>query len=200
VAGGALELEGAIGQLAGTTLTAGQWSVSGGTLGFGGRSVATNAAVIQIQTATVAAFPAISGLSFNSGELRLRAGADVSITPAGGKLTNNGTISLSSGAALDIAGGYTQGAAGILGVTISGTDPDEFGALSVSGQAALNGEVRLTFASSGTIGGLEAGDQITFLTCGSRIGAFATETIGAVPGGLTATLAYLSTGVRVDIA
>ena len=92
-----------------------------------------------------------------------------------GNVTNtSGTVAPgTSPGTLAITGDYTQGAAGTLAVELDGAAPGAFDLLTVSGTANVNGTVAVDrdplFNPLNT-------DTFTFLTAGTRVGAFSTLT------------------------
>jgi len=105
-----------------------------------------------------------------------------------GTLTSSGTVApgLSAGT-LNLAGNYTQTAAGTLDVELAGRNTGEFDVLAVTGTASLNGTLRVTVHPQFLPG---AGEQFQILTCASRSGVFS---VTNVPAGLV--VSYASNGV-----
>jgi hypothetical protein len=88
-----------------------------------------------------------------------------------GSLTSSGLVSLAAGAALQVAGSYTQKGAGRLRTLVAGAS--DYGSLSVAGAASVAGTlvVRQTPPFKGSLG-----QTLAILAGASLAGTFATET------------------------
>lgn len=132
----------------------------------------------------------------NNGVIDIAAGS-IKFTPASGSFTNDGRILLGPAGSLIVRGGFVQSAAGSLTIRIAGTGTAQFGRLLVINSAALDGELTTQFVDGYAP---DDGDQFQFLTAESRSGAFAAQNIDQPPGGLIATIEYLTDGARLIIA
>jgi len=107
---------------------------------------------------------------------------------------NNGKLEPQLGT-LQFGGGFTQTSTGILepwiGGRIGGT---EFGRVTVTGQANLNGALRVRMVNGFQPAG---GNQFTVMTYGSRNGIFSTFTVTNLAGGILLNTNYLSTSLRL---
>jgi autotransporter-associated beta strand protein len=91
-----------------------------------------------------------------------------------GIVTNEGTVSPGRGIGTLTAGNYLQKATGTLVVEIAGADAGQHDVLAVSGQALIEGNLRILKSGGGR---LKVGDNVTFLTAkGGVTGRFATVT------------------------
>ena len=84
---------------------------------------------------------------------------------------NSGTISLAVGGSVNVAGSFIQAASGIVSAELAGTGVGEFGHISVSGAATLDGTLNVT-VGEGFVPAI--GDDFQLLTYGSHSGTFAT--------------------------
>ncbi|MFM1882687.1 MAG: hypothetical protein RJA05_1096, partial [Planctomycetota bacterium] len=98
--------------------------------------------------------------------LALDGGRDLAITPGGGTLVNNGTISLGVGSDLDIVGGYQQAPGGELGVSFAAPTDSP---LQASGPAQLAGLIRVLHGGGFS---LQSGDKPQILAASALDGAF----------------------------
>ena len=98
-----------------------------------------------------------------------------------GSLSNSGTISLKPGTLLAVTGPYSQGAAGSLAVQIGGTSNTQFGRMTVTGSATLDGTLNVSLANGFSP---VLGNRFRFMTHASRTGAFAVTNGLDIGGGL----------------
>ncbi|MHB1560310.1 MAG: carboxypeptidase regulatory-like domain-containing protein, partial [Isosphaeraceae bacterium] len=169
-ASGTLALASSVAQLAGTTLTGGNWdALNGAALTLpSGTTIATNQASVTLQGAG-ATLTGLGALAASSGSLSLLAGAGLTTS---GALSNSGGLTLGPGSTLTVTGDFTQGSSGSLQFQIGGTPASGgFGQISVTGSAALTGT--LDDALVGNFGPA-AGTTYQVMTFASQTGRFAT--------------------------
>ena len=166
-------------------------------------SLAANATLRLESTANVEAAAAFSG----AGRLVVANGSTLTLAPAanvGVSLVNeSGRIELATGPGLAKAAEFTQTAAGTLAVEILGapasTDWDQ---LTVTGTAALDGTLEVTF----NVAGAQPGDTWKVLSAGSLTGGFSQLTVLGLPAGYkllmlpTANAVYLKLSALLTYA
>ena len=135
--------------------------------------IENNAGTITISGS--GSIPELSGpqtsLRRNTGTITLNQGATVNL-PA--SLTNAGTLNLGRSARLNVTGGFTQEAAGVLATTIDGRPASgAYGMLDADGPATLNGTLAVT---TGNGFSAVSGDTFSVLRSTSRTGQFAQYT------------------------
>jgi fibronectin-binding autotransporter adhesin len=183
--GSKFEVNGALTNLSGTTLTGGTYNVAGA-LQFGARgtSLKTNAASIAL----TGAGSQIIDLSFGnilanfatnaaSGIFALAGGRNFTTA---GNFTNNGTLTIGSGGKFDVNGSLTN----FSGTTLTG------GTYSVAGTLQFNGANIVANAANITLTGVSS--QIVNQTSGNGLASFATNAATGsftVAGGRTLTTA-----------
>jgi YD repeat-containing protein len=167
VESGTLNLSNVV-QVSGSTLTGGTWSVAGNaTLNVSGAVTVNQASVIL--NGTGASFPAVSGLTTNSGTFSILDGA--SFTTAG-DLANSGTLTVGPGSTLQVTGNFTQSPAGTLAVQVGGTPASgRFGRLAVGGTAAWDGTLDVQLVNGF---GPTSGQTYTIAIAAGSSGHFAT--------------------------
>jgi len=179
---------------AGPGITEVQASTAGGFRNYGGRievlSGTLRFANYTHQSGTIR----LSGGDMALPDFHLQAGSleGTGTVNVSGTLTSSGNVSpgLSVGR-LDLTGHFSQTAAGTLDIEIGGRNPGEFDQLNVSGNATLNGTLRVTLRPPF----LPApGDQFKVLSCVNRTGVFSVTNI---PAGLA--VSYDSTGVSLVV-
>jgi hypothetical protein len=145
---GTLFLNGnSIDQVAGATLTGGTWNAqSGAALEFPtGTKLTANEGNITLG-GVGATVIGLAGLASNSGSLTLTGGASFSTA---GDFTNSGSLTANADSTLTVTGNFTQTSGGSLNEQIGGTpDSGQFGQVSVSGTATLDGAFNLALASN----------------------------------------------------
>jgi autotransporter-associated beta strand protein len=94
---------------------------------------------------------------------------------------NGGAISIKPGALVSVTGIYSQSTSGSLSVDIGGTATTQFGRMTVTGSATLNGTLNVALANGFTP---VLGDRFRFMTDTSRAGFFATTNGLDLGGGL----------------
>lgn len=154
----------------------------------------TNTGTIALESGTMLLY---EGLTQTAGDLMLD-GGDLSssswVTINGGTLSGDGTITgnvrvdggtLACGAspgAITIDGNYTQGSSGTLYAELAGlTAGTQYDQLTVTGTATLDGTLEVDMIDAFDP---QIGDAFDLLLCGTRVGAFATETLMAPPEGV----------------
>jgi hypothetical protein len=124
-------------------------------------------------TSTVAAnFLHTGALTISGGTLAFNTGTG---------LTNAGTLSIQPGALVSITGGYVQPAAGTLSIDVGGLAITQFGRITVSGAATLNGTLNIALANGFTPA---LNDRFRFMTFASRSGFFSAQNGLNIGGGL----------------
>ncbi|MGE0642374.1 MAG: Ig-like domain-containing protein [Nitrospira sp.] len=115
----------------------------------------------------------------NSGTVRVETGT-VRLGATSG-FTNGGAILIKPGAVVDVSGNYTQTSAASLGIDVAGTATGQFGRMTVTGSAALNGTLNVVLANGFTP---TLGNRFRFFTDTSRTGSFAITNGLTLGGGL----------------
>ena len=123
------------------TLTGGAWSFNNTNVTWTAATIRTIAAATSVTLGGTGTFAPFAQLTTNSGLLTINNGRSLTVTPQGGPLTNNGTISSTAGVGT-LAGTYTLANLGTL--TASGT-----GTLQVNSPGTVVGTV--TPAAGGTV-------------------------------------------------
>lgn len=199
VRNGSLSISGsALTQLAGSTLTGGDWSVlPTGNLVITQATITTlgaNASVTLLGNG--ASFDAINGLTTNRGSLTVGGGKVFNLAPAGGTFQNLGTLHCKKGSALVVEGSFAQSAGGTLILDLGSTTGTGVGRILASGSATLAGAVRFNFVSGFVP---VSGNLFVFVSATSRTGTFLSETIPSVTG-LSGSVQYLGTGAQLRYA
>lgn len=116
VTGGTLQIDAALTQLSGTTLTDGDWRIDAGVLELPG-PVTVNQAAITI-AGPAAAFPSVATLQVNEGELTIRGGGQLALAD----LANHGQITLTTGGLLTVSSTFVNDAQiAIIGAALRAT-------------------------------------------------------------------------------
>jgi hypothetical protein len=174
--------------LAGTTLAGGTYEAdAGGILELPGQ-VETNAATVTIR-GTTSKFPALSSLKLNSGILNILDGAEFST----GSLTNSGIINLDP-SNLNVSGSYVQTSAGVMTLTLAGTESGQYDVLTVAGAAQFGGTLSILFAD-GYLPNL--GDSFPVVNYAVLGGEFAQI---SSPSGFQFTPGYGTAGLTLVVA
>ncbi len=134
-AGDTFDVNGNLTNFSGTTLTGGNYNVSG-ILQFNGADIVTNAATITLGSAAAkiqnqSAANAMLGFKTNTAAGKFTLSGDANLTTTGGAFTNAGTVTVSTGSTFTVggsSGNYTQTAGT---TTVDGT-------LAGTGSAALD--------------------------------------------------------------
>jgi hypothetical protein len=117
--------------------------------------------------------------ALNSGTVSVQTGT---VRFAGASVfTNAGAIAIKPGALVSVTGGYSQTTSGNLSIEVAGLLTTQFGRLTATGVATLDGTFNVALAN-GFIPTL--GDRVRFMTHASRTGFFATTNGLDLGGGL----------------
>jgi hypothetical protein len=152
----------------------------------------TNGVLVNAVGATIESRAGVGGTRAlhatldNHGTITINVGTTVM-----GDVTNDGTLIISAGSPLTVAGDYTQTHSGVLRLT--GLYPGESALLQVSGAATLDGTLDVTIAT------IDGGDRFRVLTFGSRSGAFTTLTYPEFGPGMVLDPQYDDTGLTLVI-
>jgi len=163
------------------------------TVGTGGQVDVTNAATVQNNGTVMLAGGtlAAAALDVMGGALR----GSGAVTAA---VINAGTVAPGASAGqINVTGGYTQSADGVLSVEIGGLAAGtQYDRLAVSGQAALAGVMQVTL-----IDGFVPSGSTTYvvLTAGSIAGNFANVVFTNLPASANGSVFYGPTSVTVNI-
>ncbi|MCC7484918.1 MAG: hypothetical protein IT529_07980, partial [Burkholderiales bacterium] len=136
----------------------------------------------------------------NTGTLDIRTGSMAINTGTGTTFSTPGTITLKGTGAADtlaISGNLTLASSSVINTELNGTGAGQYGRISVTGAASLNGTLNVAHAVGFTPSG---GDSFQIVTHGSRTGDFATRNLPAGFGYTTlpgATAYVLSLGPLV---
>jgi hypothetical protein len=172
VESGTLHIGSTVSQVSNNTLTGGTWIVinnSNAEIDLSNvGSLTTNGANVTL-SGNGARFPAINGLTNNTGGFSLLAGASFTTQ---GPLTNSGTSLVGPASVLTVNGAFSQTSTGTLTLDIGGTPAGgQVGQFNVTGIAALHGTLTLVLVN-GFVPGL--GASYNLVTYGSASGTFAT--------------------------
>src|SRR5207249_1745796 len=88
---------------------------------------------------TAANFAAVGSLADNAGNFTVSGGRQFTTA---GDLSNTGTVTIGPGSAVTVHGAYSQGAAGTLDVQLGGPGTGQFGVLTATSSAALDGTLQ----------------------------------------------------------
>ncbi len=178
------------------TLTGGTWTVGGGTLTLTGATVRTLGPGTSVSlTSTASIFAAIGGLTANQGTFSLSGGRGFAATPTGGTFSNDGTLFLGAGSTLSISGAFVQSSGGVLGAELGGTGAAQFGRVTATGTATLDGTLAVTLASGYAPAVVDTFDVVTGTP---RTGTFATVSFPAAAAHRAFYLVYTGTTARVE--
>jgi autotransporter-associated beta strand protein len=169
---------------AGGMLTGGSYYIRG-TLKFIGADLRNNAAQIVLDGPDAKVLDdanndALTNFATNTavGSFTLRNGRDLTL---GAGFRNLGNLTIGAGSTLAVTGDYAQGPAASLSFEFAGPpDSGQFGQLTISGMASLDGTLN-TQLVNGFVPNI--GDEFVVLTFGSESGSFATMNLG-LGGGL----------------
>lgn len=180
---GTLNITGPLAQLGGGTLSAGDFFINDGTLDFP-IAITTLAGTASVSLGSpISNVPDLSTLgtldtTTSSPILSLSNGAQLTLTPLGGTLVNEGRILLDAGSVLAIAGAYTQTAGAQLETRILSTS--SFGRIGATGQVTLAGNAIATFVD-GFVPAI--GNRFAFVAgLGGRLGTFGAVSVFGLPG------------------
>ena len=121
----------------------------------------------------------VSGPVLQIGAVLVEAGTmQLSIT---GGFANGGNVSIKSGGLVSVTGNYSQAASSSLSLDIGGTATTQFGRMTVTGAATLDGTLNVSLVNGFTPA---LNDRFRFMTHASRTGAFATTNGLNIGGGL----------------
>jgi hypothetical protein len=150
--------------------------------GSGGTNTFSNTGTFTDQgPGTVQFTQFFTGVAFNNaGTVIVDAGTLLLTAPG----TNTGTITIAAGAILSISGNFTEAGSGSLTVDIGGTGTNQFGQITVSGTAALNGTLNLVLVNGFVP---TSGQSFQIITWASESGAFSTINN---PAGTMFTVSY----------
>ncbi|MGE4198775.1 MAG: GC-type dockerin domain-anchored protein, partial [Phycisphaerales bacterium] len=183
----------AVTNINGSELNGGTW-ISTGTaaLTFNGTPVlTTNNANVTVGGSTSAggatSFPAFATLSVNNGSFSTGGEGTYTITPAGGTLVNNGTLTLGPGNTLAVTGDFAMSATATMTVQIQSTMQTGIGRLAVSGTATLDGTLNIVPVN----GWSPTCVNVNFITAGTLMDQFAVQNLPVPPSPLTSFVAYI---------
>ena len=139
----------------------------------------------------------LAGLAENtsSGSLSLLDGQSLAVTPAGGTLTNDGKLALSSASQLSISGAFAQPADGTLAPQIASAAG--VGQVVATGTATLNGTLQASLANGFDP---DATQSFAVVTGSSEVGTFATLSGASTPSGRAFRVHYNATSALLAIA
>jgi hypothetical protein len=177
-------------------LTGGQWAAVGTSALTlpAGVIITTNNATVTVGGAN--SFPALATLSTNNASLSARGGGTFTITPAGGTLTNNATMTLGPGNTIAVTGNFTFAPTSALTVEIAGPLQSQVGVLRATGSITLNGSVTVTPVNGYSPNCV----NVQFIIAPVVIGQFAVQTLPPPPAGLQSLLVYTGSDVRFAIS
>lgn len=184
-------------QISGTTLTGGSWQVyPSGNMGITGVSIRTIGAGASLTLVSEnASFASLENLERNDGLITLLQGGDFGAIPLSGTFVNNGTIDIARGATVQIDGGFTQGATGLIRMRAQGTTAGLHSRVQLLGPATLDGTIEWIF-----VNGFDpaAGVTFDFLSGTGRSGQFAGLTLPTLSG-RSVSIEYFATGARLTV-
>jgi hypothetical protein len=126
----------------------------------------------------------------NTGTIGVYTGTLAVNNQANSTFTNSGRLVIAAGSVLQVSNNYTQTAAGSLQPILAGAT--SFGQLQVSGQATLDGALKV---STGNNFSPTAGQSFPGLTAGSASGTFAALSGMSFTNGVSLNPVYSSSGV-----
>jgi len=115
---------------------------------------------------------------------------------ASGSVSNAGQVALAAGASMSVGGAYTQGATGVLQITVAGTTPATYGRLAVIGRASLSGVLRI---ARGPGYAAKVGDTQQILTAARIVTPFRLVRAVAAGPGLVFKAAYSGTALTLTV-
>jgi hypothetical protein len=198
-AGSTFTVNGSLTNFSGGTLTGGTYLI-GGTLRFNNAAIATNAATIVLDGAASAivdqsSSDALAGFATNAaaGNFTIQNGRNFTTA---GNFTNNGTLGVGAGDTLAVTGNYTQTSTATLAVQLAGTGAGQFGRVTTTGLATLDGTLNVTL-----VGGFTpvAGNTFQVLAFGSQSGDFATKTGFVLGSGLFLREHFHATELTLEV-
>jgi hypothetical protein len=110
---------------------------------------------------------------------------------------NAGTIAAASGGTVNFTGNFAQAAAGQISLTIGGTANSQFGRVTTTSSASLDGALHVNFAAGFTPA---AGDRFQVLDYASRIGDFSSIHVANLPAYLVITPEYNATNLTLVVS
>ncbi|KFB74016.1 MAG: hypothetical protein AW09_000693 [Candidatus Accumulibacter phosphatis] len=126
----------------------------------------------------------------NEGSLEALGAGTLSLT----NLLNAGLLKADPGGQVIISGPFTQTPAGVVQIGITGTSTSDFGRISVSGLASLDGVIR-PMLFGGFLPAL--GQTFRVMTFGSRTGSFASVEDGNPGDGVSYSAIYNPTNLSL---
>lgn len=118
------------------------------------------------------------------------------ITIAGTSFTNDGALASHAGSGFIVQTNFVQGGAGTSTFMLGGTNADDFGNITVTGNASLNGELVVTLEEAYQP---QKDDTFAILTAAALSGTYSTVTLPTLGGGLAFELEYLPTSVTLTV-
>ncbi len=180
------------------SLTAGAWTADpNSTLMFPAAVMILNNAASLSLNGIDSDISGISSISENNGTIAISQSRNLTITPAGGAFTNNGTFQLGAGSILTLIGNGVQSSTGTLASSITGTLLADFGILDVAGSLILGGVVTPTIVSP-----YQPNSAASFqiVNAGSLNGAFDSIVPLTTDSGRQFSIVYGSTAATVVIS
>jgi len=105
---------------------------------------------------------------------------------------NSGSVDVGAGARLDVSGAFINASSGSITLDIGGTSATQFGRVTVSDEATLDGELNVNLVNGFVP---SEGNTFQLLTYGSRTGTFATINGTGLPNGLVLVPTYNATNL-----
>jgi hypothetical protein len=169
-------------QVIGTRLVGGTWNaVNGGALSITGVDLEKNEAVVTIGGAG-ASFDAMASIRENIGSLNI-SNTTFLLTPVDGAFTNSGTLRLTTGGRLNVAGRVVLPLTSKLIVGLTG--PTVFGRITATGTVTLAGLATALFTYTPAVGA-----SFDFITGSGRTGEFTSRATIGLPGTLAVVIEY----------
>jgi uncharacterized repeat protein (TIGR03803 family) len=193
VASGTLDISAAVAQVAGKTLTAGTWTVTGSATVHSKLDITSAGHLTTLGAGAQATLDGLNTSFTNlSGLTTIATGASFSLLggqsfTTTGALSNKGSLTLAPGSVLTVSGSFTQTSTGALTTELGGTDTaPTFGQLvSTTGAVTLGGNLYVTSTVVPAVGSAfelldnEGGSSISGTIKGLREGATFKVTVGA---------------------
>lgn len=188
--GTTLRVQGVISNYSAGTLTGGTWRVVGNsTIDFAPGPITSNHAIL-ILDGPKSSCTALSTLASNSGTVRLSGGRNLSLA---GSFTNTGTVDLGSTSSLTIHGSFTQSSLGILKLQVAAT---AHSFVSASTVAMISGAISVVWLSYVP----PVGTLILLLKAPTVTGTFSSFQSAGLSPSLAPTLSYGPNSVSLLIA
>ena len=182
------------------TLTLGAGATIRGGLGAVGSQFFVGGSNALINQGTISAdvsgesLTLLSSSFTNTGTLEAKSGGTLSVSNLA---AHAGTIRAGVGSTVTINGAFTQTSAGSMEIDVAGTAASQFGKVSVTNAAALDGTLDMSFVNAFDP---DVATSVPVLTFGSSSGTFSSVTSTGLSAGKAVQAAYNSGDVTIVVA